>query len=387
MSVLRRLIPDLPRYSRREHAASALGAFFGILATGLVSGAALGAGGWALPALIAPMGASSVLLFAVPASPLAQPWSIMGGNLVSALIGVAAAQLIPSPFLAAAVAAGLAIAAMIALRCLHPPSGAVALTAVLGGAPVHDLGFGFALWPVAGNSALLLASALVFNALAGRTYPHRPAKPATSRPGAAPSARVGVTDDDLDAALAETGQVLDVGRRDLAELMRRAQLHALSRRAPHAACGDVMSRDVIAVAPGDSLRATAELMRERRLKALPVTDESARVVGIVTQSDMLEKAVWDARGPRLGFGRRVEITARRLKAPSSRVEDIMTTPVRTLRPESPLSEAAPLLTDDGLHHLPVVDRDGRLAGILAQTDLILALLAARGEPEPRPLET
>ncbi|MFD1331669.1 CBS domain-containing protein, partial [Methylopila musalis] len=202
-----------------------------------------------------------------------------------------------------------------------------------------------------------------------------------------PSARVGVTDEDLDAALAQTGQVLDVGRRDLAELMRRAQLHALSRQAPRAACGDVMTRDVIAVGPGDSLRSAAELMRERRLKALPVTDESARVVGIVTQSDMLEKAVWDQRGPHLGFGRRVEITARRLRAPSSRVEDIMTTPVRTLRPEWPLSEAAPLLTDDGLHHLPVVDGDGRLAGVLAQTDLIIALLAARGEDGRRPLET
>ncbi|MFD1331213.1 HPP family protein, partial [Methylopila musalis] len=168
MSLLRRLTPDLPRYSRKEHAASAVGAFVGILATGVVSHMAVGAAGWSLPALIAPMGASSVLLFAVPASPLAQPWSIMGGNVVAAVIGVAAAQLIPSPFLAAAVAAGLAIAAMIALRCLHPPSGAVALTAVLGGAPVHDLGFGFALWPVAANSALLLASALVFNALVGR---------------------------------------------------------------------------------------------------------------------------------------------------------------------------------------------------------------------------
>src|SRR5450830_1606221 len=81
--------------------------------------------------LIAPMGASAVLLFAVPASPLAQPWSIIGGNLVSALVGVSYAKLVAEPALAAALAIALAIACMFALRCIHPPSGAVALTAVL----------------------------------------------------------------------------------------------------------------------------------------------------------------------------------------------------------------------------------------------------------------
>ncbi|VEA74072.1 HPP family [Serratia rubidaea] len=82
---------------------------------------------------VAPMGASAVLLFAVPASPLAQPWSIVGGNLVAALIGVSCGKLIGDPGLACGVAACLAIGVMFKLRCLHPPSGAVALTAILGG--------------------------------------------------------------------------------------------------------------------------------------------------------------------------------------------------------------------------------------------------------------
>jgi CBS domain-containing membrane protein len=81
--------------------------------------------------LVAPMGASAVLLFAVPASPLAQPWSIVGGNLVSATVGVACATWISDLVDAAALAIALAICAMFALRCVHPPSGAVALTAVL----------------------------------------------------------------------------------------------------------------------------------------------------------------------------------------------------------------------------------------------------------------
>ena len=88
------------------------------------------------PWFLAPMGASAVLLFAVPASPLAQPWSILGGNTVSALVGVSCALLLGHTGLAASAAGALAIAAMFALRCLHPPGGAVAVTAVMGGQAV-----------------------------------------------------------------------------------------------------------------------------------------------------------------------------------------------------------------------------------------------------------
>lgn len=127
-----RLIPEAVTVSYRERARAVAGAFIGILVTGLI-GHFFVNGSPGLPALIAPMGASAVLLFAIPSSPLAQPWSIMGGNIVSALLGVTVAKLVADPYLAAALAVGLAIAAMMALRCLHPPSGAIALTAVLGG--------------------------------------------------------------------------------------------------------------------------------------------------------------------------------------------------------------------------------------------------------------
>ena len=116
--------------------------------------------------------ASAVLLFAVPASPLAQPWSIMGGNTVSALVGVSCALLLGPTGLAAGLAGVLAIAFMFSLRCLHPPGGAVAMTAVLGGSAVTHLGYQFAFWPVALNSALMLLAALLFNRLARRRYPH-----------------------------------------------------------------------------------------------------------------------------------------------------------------------------------------------------------------------
>ncbi|HEY5757659.1 MAG TPA: HPP family protein, partial [Steroidobacter sp.] len=97
--------------------------------------------------LVAPLGASAVLVFAVPASPLAQPWSVVGGNTISALVGVLCVQLIDDPALAAGVAVAVAIVAMFALRCLHPPGGAAALLAVL----THASSFDFVLFPVLTN--------------------------------------------------------------------------------------------------------------------------------------------------------------------------------------------------------------------------------------------
>lgn len=179
------------------------------------------------------MGASAVVLFAVPSSPLAQSWSIVGGNLVASLVGVTTARFIHDPLMAAALAGAGAIAVMIALRCLHPPSGAVALTAVPGGPAIHDLGYGFVLWPVGVNTALILGVAILFNNPTGRSYPHV-AQAAAAVP--TPAGRFGLSSADIDAALEDYDQVLDIGRSHLEALLRRAQLSALMRRAGPTTC-------------------------------------------------------------------------------------------------------------------------------------------------------
>ena len=114
---------------------SGAGGLAGILGVVLISQTYLGLTGGA--GLVASMGASAVLLFAVPHGPLSQPWALVGGHLVSAVIGVACARLDTPPFVAAALAVALAICAMYYLRCIHPPGGATALTAVAGGQSVH----------------------------------------------------------------------------------------------------------------------------------------------------------------------------------------------------------------------------------------------------------
>lgn len=176
-----------------------------------------------LPLLVAPLGASAVLLFAVPTSPLAQPWAIVGGNTVSALVGVVAAWAVPQTSLAAGLAVSGAILAMSLLRCLHPPGGAAALTAVIGGPAVTAAGFVFPFMPVALNSLLLVALGWCFHRFSGHSYPHRAATP----PAAVPLA---IEPGDIDRALEEAGEPFDVAREDLQLLFRRAEAHAQARR-------------------------------------------------------------------------------------------------------------------------------------------------------------
>lgn len=114
--------------------------------------------------IVGSFGASAVLIYGAIRSPLAQPRNLVGGHVLSALVGVACQQLFPSTaWLAAALAVSTAIAVMHATKTLHPPGGATALIAVIGGERIHDLGFSYALFPVGGGALILLVIALVVN--------------------------------------------------------------------------------------------------------------------------------------------------------------------------------------------------------------------------------
>jgi len=177
-----------------------------------------------LPLIVAPMGASAVLIFAVPASPLAQPWPVVGGNTLSALVGVAVFQHVSDPMLAAGLSVGLAILAMSACRCLHPPGGAAALTVVIGSQGIHAAGYAFAFAPVAINSIALVSLAMFFHRVSGHSYPH---VPVPVDPGAQAA---GLHLEDIDKALAELPDSFDISREDLDVLLSKAEAHAITRR-------------------------------------------------------------------------------------------------------------------------------------------------------------
>ncbi len=230
---MRRIVPHLRAFAPsqipiglRETVFSCTGAAIGLLFSVWTSRMLLGTTN---PWFIAPMGASAVLLFAAPSSPLAQPWSILAGNIIGALIGVSCAHWIANKECAAALAVGLTIAAMLRLRCLHPPSGAVALTAVLGGSTITELGYNFALWPVAANSLVLVVIALAINGALGRRYPHGPIEHDEASDAFFDSG-IGFTREDLDAVLAEHHELLDISKDDLEEILIAAERRALQRR-------------------------------------------------------------------------------------------------------------------------------------------------------------
>lgn len=182
-----------------------------------------------LPWLVAPLGASAVLVFAVPASPLAQPWAVIGGNLISATIGITTGLWLGLhlglPVLAASLAVGAAIAVMITCRCLHPPGGACALLCALG---AGMQGWSFThLLPILANVLALALIGWIFNTLTGHPWPHRHAPVSPTPP--TPSAHH--TRQDIEDVLADWNEVLDVDVDDLDAFYQALERHVASRKA------------------------------------------------------------------------------------------------------------------------------------------------------------
>lgn len=203
---------ELDEVSTTEKVVSGAGGAAAILLVHLLSQHVLGLSGASM--LVASMGASAVLLFAVPHGQLSQPWPVFGGHLVSALIGVTAAKAVGWQPGAAALAVGGAIVAMHLLKCIHPPGGATALTAVVGGPKVWALGYGFVWHPVVLNVLIVLAVAVAFNGF----FPWRRYPQALNRTTFAPDADE-VSHDEIVAAVRSLDSFIDITEDDLRRLV------------------------------------------------------------------------------------------------------------------------------------------------------------------------
>jgi len=345
-SWLVRFKPARSRLQLSERVYSALGGFIGLFLTGLVMRAWLG-GSEQVPLLIAPIGASTVLVFGVPASPLAQPWSVIGGNLIAALVGVTAARAVPDLTCAAALAVAATIALTSLCRCLHPPAGAVALTAVIGGSAVSNAGYRFALVPVLLNSLLLVAVGLLFNALARRSYPHVAALPVSTHgtTDAPPEFRVGFTESDIARALEQLGTPLDVEQADLIALFRHVEEAAHRRLRGEIFCSEIMSRDLVTIHPDDSSELAVRRLREHALRVLPIVDEHGVLCGAL---DLATAA----------------------SVPNKKIRELPSISYELARQDTPISGLFPLLSRGHVREALVVDADERLLGIITQTDLL-----------------
>lgn len=176
--------------------------------------------------LLASMAAAAVLLFAAPHSPMAHPWNLVGGNLISAIIGWTCGLVIENPILAAGIAVGGAIFAMSLLNCLHPPGAATALVLVLGAAQFHSMPWSWVAWIVVVNVGCFLFLALLFNNVMPKR--HYPMLAPTAK--AHTDSTVGLAQGDLEWALRQMDGLIDIDIGDLVEIYDKALEHA--RRGP-----------------------------------------------------------------------------------------------------------------------------------------------------------
>ncbi|UUM28536.1 HPP family protein [Acinetobacter colistiniresistens] len=347
------LKPNYKVMPLKERVLSGVGALCGLAISSLISWYVLGGmNAW----YIAPMGASSVLLFALPNSPLAQPWNVIVGNTLAGFIGVACTQYLPDLTSAFSVAVGLAIFVMMTTDSLHPPSGAVAITAVLGGEAVHRLGFHFILYPVLLNSILLLLCAVFFNRLIGRHYPITAHVNERSK-DPTPTQKVSIQPKDIEYALERHTELLDISQYDLEKIILEAQSHANERLINSFVCQDIMSRDVIKLHEQDDIHQALDKFKAVNLMSLPVVDAEDHLVGTLALYQVVEwfKGATDPRNSWQHY-----------------VRQIMNHKVVTVSPMQPIQALVPYFVEKSFNYIPVVDEQ-RLIGIVSRADMIAAL--------------
>lgn len=357
---LQRLLPAPLNIPPKEWLRAGVGALLGLLLAGWLTSLAYGPG-IALH-LLGPLAASAVLVFAVHSGPLAQPWPVLGSYALAGAVGLAMRQGLGAELWVAAAALGVSILVMCLLRCLHPPGGGVAVSAVLADPGLTAMG-DHLLEPVLLNALILVGVAVIYNRLTGVRYPKgaAPRKDLHHTHDPLPGERVGISGTDLDQALEELGEFVDVTRDELERIILATEQHALQRSLGGITAAAVMSRDVQFASPQTTLEQAWKMLASHHLKTLPVLQQG-KLVGIVSLSDLVGPAMQRGQFSWRGlFGRKVV-----------RMEQVMNRRVVSVSSQHPLERLLPLLCEQGLHCLPVLDGD-QLVGVVTQTDLVAGL--------------
>lgn len=370
-SLSQKIFPSKPDLSHKGIFIGALGALIAIICVALISRLFLSSLG--VPILVASMGASAVILFAVTSSPMAKPWSVFGGHLVCATIGVICYKILPNIVSACALAVFFSIILMLYLRCLHPPGGATAMAAIIGGNDIHDLGFQFVLTPVALNVTTILVIGLLFQWLIylqqSRKKPFDQESWWDVAPFSTSTQTSFLSDVDLHVAMQELDQFVDVNTEELSQLFNLAVAHAQTRHLQDSLCSDVM-KPVIRVEFATELEELWQLLKTHDLQGAPVVDRVNRLIGIVTIGDFLKHA--QEMGGESEQERLKRLVMRTEGHHSNKPEvagQIMTTSVHSLGPENRISDVISLFRRHRIHHAPIVDGNNKLLGMISDKDL------------------
>lgn len=332
--------------------------------------------------LIAPLGATAMLAFAVPSSPLAQPWSALVGNTVSALVGVAVVLTVSEPWLALGLSVTLAMIAMMVLRATHPPAAGIALGTVLTADAVREAGFSYAFNPVLLDTALLLLVAVAFNRMTGRVYPFRQPREHAPRPIGDAGLRPVIDPTDLTAILQRLGLDANIGTADLARLIEAAHGLAAEHLFDGVETTQIMARDLVTAHPAMPLGQIAALFRLHRIRTIPVVGFDSVFQGLVTETDLV-RTLQKPDGPADGVMQRLLRASRDVAEPVA--SDVMQRMVGTVTEVTPLGVLIDLLAEGGQQAVPVLD-DGRLIGLVTRADLIAALAKAHHPAPSQPTD-
>ena len=318
--------------------------------------------------ILASMGATAVLLFAMPHSTLVQPSAILGGHLISAAVGVAAQTWVPSPF-AAAVAVGGATTLMHLLHCLHPPEGATALFAVTGGPPVWNLGFGYVICPVAISALLLLISGLVINNFRKPkvTYP-APVLPTAEKPCEQPVAS-GITVMDVRNALEASETFIDVTEDDLLSIIQAAGLSVDQRALSSYRLSDLKLSPVKTLTTKDSLEKVWDSLKQSPDGCVVILNHDDSISGIITRTDVIHQLAQKTPSALIMAITHPLRSHKRLKHQHLLARDIMTSPVISVEEDESLLAVATLLASGRFHHVPVVNKRANLVGVVTHAHL------------------
>ncbi len=325
------------------------------------------------PILVASMGASAMIMLAIPSSPFAQPWAFVGGQLVSALIGVTVACYVPDTILAPAVAVGLAVLIMQHLRCLHPPGAATVLAPVLSNLQPSQPDFSFVLNPLGINVTMILILVLLINRLMLRhDYPARPLPDKTSQNSITYLA--GVSPTDIIQATHDTQQIIDVSSEELSQIFTRLQLMNYAKHHQLPICRDIVQRGIITVDYATEVESAWLTMDKHGLNALPVLDRSRRIIGMVTRYDFLKhlqlnphESLYDK------WSAFIKPTTGLYSNKPEAIGHIMNRKVKSVPASASIIELIPLVINEGHHHIPVVDDENRFVGMIFLRQLVSEL--------------
>lgn len=182
-----------------------------------------------------------------------------------------------------------------------------------------------------------------------------------------------ITEEDLREAMREIKTFLDITEEDLMRIYKLALKHARERLLGKIPVGNLMTEKVIALREDTDIKEAARLLSENRISGMPVIDMEGRVIGVISEADILasvgikrESKIKDILRHLTG---ETVISVKR----GQRVREIMTSPAITIGPDEDIRDAGRILEEKRIKRLPVVDREGKLIGIISRADIIKAI--------------